>query len=53
MDATAGGAAGQDFGPRAAREARAERYFEHDLAGQRGWYGERAARLKQRGRPSA
>ena len=24
------------------REARAERYFEHDLAGQRRWYGEGA-----------
>jgi hypothetical protein len=32
----------------AAREARAEHYFEHDLAGQRGWYGERAARFKTR-----
>jgi hypothetical protein len=31
-----------------AREARAERYFEHDLAGQRGWYGERASRFKIR-----
>jgi hypothetical protein len=35
--------------PRAvAREARAERYFERDLAGQRGWYGERASRFKIR-----
>ena len=32
----------------AAREARAERYFEHDLAGQRGWYGKRASRFKIR-----
>lgn len=32
----------------AAREARAERYFEHDLAGQRRWYGERAPRHKAR-----
>jgi hypothetical protein len=35
--------------PRAtARETRAERYFEHDLVGQRGWYGERASRFKVR-----
>ena len=32
----------------AAREARAERYFERDLAGQRRWYGERASRFKAR-----
>ena len=32
----------------AAREARAEHYFEHDLAGQRRWYGERASRFKGR-----
>lgn len=31
-----------------ARDARAERYFEHDLAGQRRWYGERTARYKTR-----
>lgn len=31
-----------------AREARAERYFERDLAGQRRWYGERASRVKAR-----
>jgi Protein of unknown function (DUF4231) len=30
----------------AAREARAEQYFEHDLAGQRRWYGDRASRFK-------
>ena len=35
--------------PRAqARAARAERYFERDLAGQRVWYGTRATRLKAR-----
>jgi hypothetical protein len=35
--------------PRAvAREAHAERYFERDLAEQRGWYGERASRFKVR-----
>ena len=35
--------------PRAqARAARAERYFERDLAGQRGWYGTRATRFKAR-----
>ena len=33
--------------PRAvAREARAERYFERDLAGQRSWYGKRASGFK-------
>jgi len=32
----------------AAREVRAERYFEHDLAGQRGWYGQNASRFKRR-----
>jgi hypothetical protein len=32
----------------AAREAHAERYFERDLAEQRGWYGERASRFKVR-----
>jgi hypothetical protein len=38
---------GQD--PRtSAREARAEQYFERDLKGQRGWYGERASDVKQR-----
>jgi hypothetical protein len=31
-----------------ARAARAERYFERDLAGQRGWYSTRATRLKAR-----
>jgi Protein of unknown function (DUF4231) len=30
----------------AAREARAEQYFEHDLAGQRRWYSDRASRFK-------
>jgi Protein of unknown function (DUF4231) len=35
--------------PRAvAREARAEHYFERDLAGQRSWYGKRASRFKIR-----
>lgn len=32
----------------AAREALAKRYFDQDLAGQRTWYGERAARFKAR-----
>ena len=46
---SAGTAAGQDLDPRAAaRAARAEHYFERDLAGQRGWYGERASRFKRR-----
>ena len=31
-----------------AREVRAERYFERDLAGQRRWYGERASCLEAR-----
>ncbi len=31
-----------------ARGARAERYFEHDLAGQRRWYSERASHFKSR-----
>ena len=30
------------------REARAERYFEHDLKGQRRWYSERASAYSQR-----
>ena len=49
MDAAAGGNSGPERDPRAAaREARAERYFEHDLAGQRRWYGERASHFKAR-----
>lgn len=49
MDAAADMPAEPEQDPRAAaREVRAERYFEHDLAGQRRWYGERAARSKLR-----
>ena len=49
MDGAVIAAVERDLGPRAAaREVRAERYFERDLAGQRGWYGERATRFKQR-----
>ena len=43
MDAAAGDNSDPEHDPRAVtREARAERYFEHDLAGQRRWYGEGA-----------
>ena len=49
MDAAADIPAEPERDPRAAaREARTERYFEHDLAGQRRWYGERASRFKSR-----
>lgn len=49
MDVLAETAAGQKRDPqRETRETRAERYFERDLAGQRGWYGERATRFKVR-----
>jgi hypothetical protein len=32
------------------REAKAEKYFAHDLAGQRAWYGKKAASAKSRAR---
>lgn len=49
VDGAADTAAGQRRAPRvAARDARAEFYFEHDLAGQRGWYSERSRRFKVR-----
>jgi hypothetical protein len=49
LDAVVAGSDATGHDPRAAaRETRAEHYFEHDLAGQRGWYGERAARFKTR-----
>ncbi len=49
MDVAADIPARPEHDPRAAaREARAERYFEHDLAGQRCWYGERVSRFKGR-----
>lgn len=48
MDVVADIVAGQERDLRTAREARAERYFERDLAGQRRWYGERASRFKAR-----
>jgi hypothetical protein len=39
----------EDDDPRkTVREARAERYFERDLKGQRGWYSERASTHSQR-----
>ena len=47
MDAAAADTPELEREPRAAaREARAERYFERDLAGQRRWYGDRASRFK-------
>ena len=48
MDAT-DGTPEPERDPRAtARGARAERYFERDLAGQRRWYSERASQFKSR-----
>jgi len=49
LDAVGAGSDATGYDPRAAaRDVRAEHYFEHDLAGQRGWYGERAAGFRAR-----
>ena len=51
MDVASDATAERERDPRtAAREARAGRYFQHDLAGQHGWYGEGATRFKARAR---
>src|SRR3954465_9266489 len=48
-DAVIGDSSTTAHGSRAAaREARAEQYFEKDLAGQRAWYGKNASGFKAR-----